>query len=352
MKSLLGQFYNRIIGSQEDIASESLAYILKNSKGARMTIRQIVNLDTGLSFPDLYYSVQNVGIELERPDISGKDVYGKELLLIEAKFWASLTSNQPMGYLKRLGNKTVLMFLVPALRIPSIFNEVLRIIRENYSEIDIDIENHIIKIRNTNQYIVLKNWNSILTSIKLKLTTENDPTLISDIDQVIGFVDIVDKNSFQPISNNDLSPSIPKKISSYFNIVDKVVDELKIRIEKVNTQNLTNGQSKNYYRRYFVFGCFGCGFGYILEHWMEYADTPFWLSIKTIENSKWTSLSIDFRNKCKTIAFELNLQYIEKGDETFLSLYPLLHQTEELVIDDFINKIESVYKMLINKDIY
>ncbi len=31
MQSLLGQFYNRIRGSQEDIASESLVYILKQS---------------------------------------------------------------------------------------------------------------------------------------------------------------------------------------------------------------------------------------------------------------------------------------------------------------------------------
>jgi hypothetical protein len=38
MQSLLGQFYNRIKGSQEDIASESLTYILK--KSIRANFRQ------------------------------------------------------------------------------------------------------------------------------------------------------------------------------------------------------------------------------------------------------------------------------------------------------------------------
>jgi hypothetical protein len=38
MESLLGQFYTRIKGSQEDIASESLTYILQRSVKAKNTI--------------------------------------------------------------------------------------------------------------------------------------------------------------------------------------------------------------------------------------------------------------------------------------------------------------------------
>ena len=117
MQSLLGQFYNRIKGSQEDIASESLAYILKKSIRARQTINQIVNLNTGLKFSDLSYKTQNVGDKLERPDISGINENGEEVLLIEAKFWASLTSNQPNEYLNRLTDNSILIFLVPSLRL-------------------------------------------------------------------------------------------------------------------------------------------------------------------------------------------------------------------------------------------
>ena len=104
MQSLLGLFYNKIKGSQEDIASESLVYILKQSFESRQVLNQIINNNTGHNFSDLTYDTQNVGEELERPDISGIDENGKEVFLIEAKFWASLTQNQPNGYLERLNN--------------------------------------------------------------------------------------------------------------------------------------------------------------------------------------------------------------------------------------------------------
>ena len=38
---------NRIKGSQEDIASESVTYILKKSASARQAINQIVELNAG-----------------------------------------------------------------------------------------------------------------------------------------------------------------------------------------------------------------------------------------------------------------------------------------------------------------
>ena len=76
MASLLGQFYTRIIGSQEDIASEGLAYILQKSKSARLALNKIVKTHSGLSFGDLNYTTQNIGENLERPDISGYNNQG------------------------------------------------------------------------------------------------------------------------------------------------------------------------------------------------------------------------------------------------------------------------------------
>ncbi len=97
MQSLLGQFYHKIKISQEDLASESLVYILNKSARARQAINKIVRWNTGLEFSDLIYQTQNVGKNLERPDISGINNQGNEVLLIEAKLWASLTSNQSNG---------------------------------------------------------------------------------------------------------------------------------------------------------------------------------------------------------------------------------------------------------------
>ena len=156
MQSLLGQFYNRIKGSQEDIASESLTYILKKSLRARQTINQIINLNTGLIFSDLSYKTQNIGEHLERPDISGINENGKEVLIIEAKFWSSLTNNQPNEYLNRLGANTTLLFVVPKLRVRAIYEEVLQKIKQNFSTFETDSTNQKIKLNQISKHIIIK----------------------------------------------------------------------------------------------------------------------------------------------------------------------------------------------------
>ena len=124
MASLLGQFYTRIKGSQEDIASEGLAFILQRSISARTSLNKITQLESGIEFEDINYITQNIGEKLERPDISGIDNKGKEVIILEAKFWASLTDNQPIEYLNRLGENSILMFVCPTLRVRPVFDEL------------------------------------------------------------------------------------------------------------------------------------------------------------------------------------------------------------------------------------
>ena len=49
MASLLGQFFSKIKGSQEDIASEGIVYILESSKSARDAINIFIFNNTGIS---------------------------------------------------------------------------------------------------------------------------------------------------------------------------------------------------------------------------------------------------------------------------------------------------------------
>ncbi|MFM7585778.1 MAG: hypothetical protein ACKO6M_02020 [Bacteroidota bacterium] len=125
MPSLLGQFYSRIKGSQEDIASESLTYILQKSLNACQALDSLVLYDSGIVVSDLTYRTQLVGENKERPDISGFDDSGIEKVILEAKFWSALTANQPVEYLNRMPENSVLIFICPALRTRSIFSEVM-----------------------------------------------------------------------------------------------------------------------------------------------------------------------------------------------------------------------------------
>ena len=310
MNSLLGQFYNKIRGSQEDIASEGLVYILKQSLESRMVINQIVKTNTNLNFSDLSFQTQNVGKELERPDISGKDDTGKEVLLIEAKFWASLTNNQPNGYLKRLKENTVLIFLVPSLRKRTVFEEVKGRVFEYNQDLEIDLENLKILIKSTNQHILIRSWNDVLSSIKSQIEKTNNINLLSDLNQIIGLCEIVDKNSFRPLVDEDLSPKIPKNINSYYEIVDKVVDELKIRNNEISTKGLVKTPQRYGYHRYFKSDSFGMNFALKLDLWEKNADTPFWLAISSIEGKQWT-ITERLTKSINSVSIKYNLKFVE-----------------------------------------
>ena len=102
-ESLLAHLYSRIKGSQEDVATLSLQYIISSNSNLNEAFNRLIcnalKEDIGT---DITYSCQSVGENSERPDMSGVDKHGAEVILCEMKFYAGLTSNQPNGYLDRL----------------------------------------------------------------------------------------------------------------------------------------------------------------------------------------------------------------------------------------------------------
>jgi hypothetical protein len=339
MQSLLGQFYTRIKGSQEDIASEGLVYILNRSKAARDVIGRIIKSDLGLDLPDLTYVSQNTGIKLERPDVTGCDDNGQERVIFEAKFWASLTDNQPVEYLNRLKENSALIFVCPTLRVRPIFDAVLSRLRSaSYNFID-KPEKHILNLEH-NRYIIIKTWDEILGGIKLALSQDNNPSLLSDIDQIIGFCNTIDNEAFLPISSDDLSPKYARRINSYYDLIDKVTDELKKR-KIADTVGLKATGQKYGYTRYFSVRNYGLALNVKFESWARDADTPFWVSIKekTGKGNPWLT-SDKLRRVFRDIVSQFNYKKITNnwGDDLF-ALFPLLDKTEDLVVDDMADQI-------------
>jgi hypothetical protein len=346
MQSLLGQFYSRIKGSQEDIASEGLTYILQRSKSARLAINKLIRSDCGLDFEELTFSTQKSGDNLERPDISGCNINGKEVLILEAKFWAALTDNQPMGYLERLKQNSALVFVCPTLRVRSVFDELLK--RAKATNCTANQEAHSIKF-DGNIHLMVKTWNEILATIKLHLVQNNEQLLISDIDQVIGFCDTIDSNAFLPLQSDDLSPKYAKRIKSYYDLIDKVVDELKKR-EFADTVGLKMTAQRFGYTGYLHIKQFGVSLNLDFDCWAEFADTPFWLGVQRITSDKKWAMTNKLRTECKKVASQLRFTVYEPNNqEVMFALVPLLDKTEDIVISDLADQIISLITNLDGK---
>ena len=338
MASLLGQFYTRIKGSQEDIASEGLAYILQRSISARKALNKVIHIESGIEFEDINYITQNVGVKLERPDISGIDNNGKEVIILEAKFWASLTDNQPIEYLNRLTENSILMFVCPTLRVRPVFDELNMRLKKAGLSSQINNDNHSFKL-DDNKTLIVKNWQEILGILRIQLVQDNEQTLLSDIDQIIGLCETIDNNSFLPFQSEDFAPSFAKRINSYYDLADKVIDELKKR-NLADTTNLNSTPQKYGYTRYFKIGTLGFSLNVRFDFWERIADTPFWLNIKDDTTGKFWVHNETFKSLTKNIASKKSIiTYENNKRELFIPIFPLLDKTEDAVVNDITDKI-------------
>ena len=245
--TLLGQFYSRIYGSVEYLASESLLFILNKSKNARACLEQYIRNLTSIKIDNLHYMSQNIGENNERPDISGFSENNIEQLIIETKFWASLTENQPLGYLKRIEKLGgVLLFVCPSIRQNSLMNEIEAVFNnEKYKYEKINE----FEFKHDNTITIVSSWDVILNRIKEVLLQNKESETLSDVEQLIGLCEKIDQDSFQPIQKEDLSPKVPRQMIAYNRLIDKTIDMLN-SLQGVSTQGLRTTPQVFGYRRY------------------------------------------------------------------------------------------------------
>jgi hypothetical protein len=92
----------RFASHPENLATEALAFILKGSEAASTVFIELLR-SRGVSLPRiLTFETQQVGTDSAIPDMNGSDDSGILRVIVENKFWAGLTDNQPVAYLKRL----------------------------------------------------------------------------------------------------------------------------------------------------------------------------------------------------------------------------------------------------------
>ena len=117
-RTVLAKLAPRFGPSTEDIAVEALAHILSESEATRRALADVLHAGGVTVEPIARVRTQTTGEDSARPDLAGFDQRGRECVLIEAKFWAGLTGNQPVAYLKRLpdNDPSVLLFVAPAAR--------------------------------------------------------------------------------------------------------------------------------------------------------------------------------------------------------------------------------------------
>ena len=281
---------NRLSQEYENVATESLAFVLQYSESARNGMMKLLRGVTP-DMPDLQFRTQKTEQLTEkqtkrsiRPDMLGYHERGTRVF-IENKFEAGLTNNQPKSYLIQLTKCTqpsVLLVVVPEAREETMWGELNRRLKEDHiSAKDWDMTSgsivHSIKTEN-GPILALTSWTRLLSALEDEVA--EDPSARSDLIQLRALCEAADRNAFVPISpavvSDQRAPAFILQLSTIVkDSIDKAVNE-----GVLNLTGTTRQADWERIGRYAYFSSsqeVGVWFGIHFRLWKTYGRTPLWL---------------------------------------------------------------------------
>lgn len=278
-QSLLAHMYSHIRGSQEDIATYSIEHIVSSSPELNKAFTGM--LETALHEQlgeSIRYNCQATGKQMERPDISGINPDGKEVVLCEAKFYAGLTDNQPNTYLDRLKeeNGIGLVFICPAKRKEGLWRSLINLCGERKLE---QLAEYCVSVDEVRMSIIT--WDEIFETLR-RTAASTDPASMSDIYQFESFCKLMDDSAFIPFKGEDFGPENARKEERHYQVMDSVVTHLLAdKTLGASTNRLKATAYRNGYVRYIIVLNHALAVAYDRQNWSDPAteETPFWLTI-------------------------------------------------------------------------
>jgi hypothetical protein len=284
MPTLFGFLASKFANQPENLATESLNYIITRSDSAKQAFLHYIAQTTVELSHNLRFQTQEGGSDNVIPDLVGIDIDGDQVLIVEAKFWAGLTVNQPVSYLKRLPEKkkSLLLFIAPSRRFQTLWPELLRrcandsITVQEGNKIDTHLQ---IGFIDANRVLALVSWRSVLSFLLRELDTAGQSNIVSDIMQLQGLCDQMDSEAFLPLHSEELSSNIGRRICEYCELVNEVTEGL-LAEGLISTKGLRASAGLVYYGRNLILNEFGCFLHFNAEFWSEQRETPLWLEVK------------------------------------------------------------------------
>ena len=276
--SLLAYLAPRLTSQTELLATEALGYILSRSDASMQALKKSVEWDGDTQIERVRTEVTGEGGD--RVDLACFDGQGNERVLIEAKFWAGLTDNQPNAYLDRLlqvKGPTVLLFVAPAKRLETLWPKL----RGNH---ELGEDEHRGGTRGavaagSECRLMLTSWRSLLDALRTSARNAGDAAVERDILQLGALCNAQDASAFLPLRAEEFAPSIPRRLLNLQKLIDDAVargrDEGIVDTTKRNVTPLATG-----YGRYLRIGGGDTWAEARLEvnyeRWAEQKEIPLW----------------------------------------------------------------------------
>lgn len=335
----------------EDVATDALAYILETSQAASNGMRKLL---CGLlpELPLLRFKTQETE-EAIRPDMWGFD--GMEpRVFIENKFWAGLTDNQPVNYLKQLSacpKPSILLVVAPAARQHTLWRELQRRTHDMGVMPDGDLEAsgiHYAAQTNLGPILAITSWDKLLTVLEHE--TIDEPETRGDLTQLRALCNAADSDAFKPLTNEELSDQrSPAFILGLSSLWQSIAD-LGVSKGILSTRGTQPQASHERIGRY----CYlldpqdgkhvgGIWFGIHFRYWKAHGNTPLWMMFISSEWGRADQAKIALEPwAAKEGVFTLT----ESDDSFALALDLPVAVEQDAVIEAVLQRFDTIRKVL------
>lgn len=318
---LLAYLAERFVSQRENLATESLAYILTRSRAARHAVIRSFRLFGAVLPDDLRFSTQAAGADEAIPDLVGEDDEGHLRLIIEAKFWAGLTDAQPCTYLARLDAQEpgVLVFVVPERRVDLVWHELLRRCASDHIEVtDVSVQSGARQARvGVARRLMLVNWRALLANILSDLDSAGEFLAASDLRQLQGLCDREDSEAFLPLASAELTGDSARRILQFSDLVDDLTSRL-VELGRADVHRLRAAAGKGWYGKYLRIHGVGCLLHFSAWKWSRNALTPLWLRVV---GPKWAPPDTAISKHVAARAAATDIQVISADEGTEIPLF-------------------------------
>jgi len=327
--SLLAHMYSRIRGSQEDVATIALQYLVSQSNDLNRAFTHLLESKLQAEISEsLQYTCQSVGEDRERPDMAGTDRNGNEVVLCEMKFYAGLTQNQPLTYLDRLkGHDGIgLVFICPKSRLTSLWAKLIELCSDRCVA---KVDTHCASVDGI--HMTIMTWAEVIETL-YSVAAATSSAHLSDIQQLKGFCDQMDSDAFIPFAPEDLTADNAISMERYFSVVDEVYDLLWAD-QNINTAAM--GKAASYrtgYERKMRIDGIPVFFTFDRGMWKTNTslESPFWVAIGDQE----IQASADFKQ------FLFSVEDVKKEDGVWSLVYFPLEAPIDSTFDEVCTELK------------
>lgn len=323
----------------ENVASASLLYLLKTAGGHRAVNDLLAPL--AFSVEGEIWRAQADSVEDSSiPDLVA-EVGGRQSLIVEAKFWASLTGNQPLGYLERqrrqfpgTPEECLLVFLAPSRRVHLLTAELESILATHHG-----VYGSILTLDSSMGRVAVVNWADLLGHLRSAFEIVGDQESLDDLAQLRGLCDRADMEAMLPLALEDVDSMRGRRIADYCDVVDGTVNRLRSQ-DVVSTKGLTTSGTADGWGRYMRSTT-----NRELLLWVSFRDwgrswpTPWWLRVSARDAATVQALG--------ALAIEPRTPFmVERDGHLHIALRPPLGVEADQVMDELARTVASICTLL------